>query len=103
MEYKSLFSCSSDLSVCLSGFCFPWCLSKSTTYKLITGKPLTCFSLCCVPIPATPFYTRKLINREFGIENSDCSDCLVSCCCIPCSVIQNENNLKAIEKRDKSI
>ena len=102
--YVGLFDCFNDVSTLIAGyFCAP-CLNKSTTYKLTTGKSPSCLALCCcAPVPLTPFYTRKLINKELNIESSDCNDCLVSCCCMPCAIIQNENNYKVIEKQRHSI
>ena len=101
--YKGLFECFSDVSTCLTGFCYGPCLSKSTIYKLTTGKNPSCCSICLAPVPITPFYTRKLINKEFGIDSSDCSDCFITCCCMPCSIIQNENNYKVLEKQKHSM
>ena len=85
-EYKGLFDCFSDMSVCLAGWFYGPCLNKATTYKMTTGKNTSCFSVCCAPVPLTPFYTRKLINKELNIDNSDCNDCLVSCYCMPCAI-----------------
>lgn len=99
MTYNNLCSClTNDLTVCVLGCCFPSCMNTATAYKLSTGKNINCCSFICSPQILTPYYNRKQINQRFGIHNSDCSDCLVSICCIPCAIIQNENNFRQLSK-----
>ena len=99
MNYSGLFSCCSDMSVCLCGTFCPVYLNTETTYKLITHKRLSCCGHCFVPPVIEPFLARKIINRSYDIENSDCHDCLITTFCYPCTIIQNENNYHNLEKQ----
>ena len=92
-HYFTLCSCfHGDLKTCLYGFCCTPCLNTSTTYKISTGKRYDCGNCWCIPFNYTPFYNRKVINRHYHNETTNCNDCLVSVFCTPCVVIQNENN-----------
>lgn len=95
--YNGLCSCcKNDCSVCIKGCLCPVWLNSCTAYELAVGYPMKCCQCWCVPFVFTPFYNRKTINRHFGFQNSNCSDCFTVCCCYPCSVCQNQNNLNLL-------
>lgn len=97
-KYNDLYSCfDNDFSVCLCGFFYPICMNSNLSYKIATnGKNIKGCSWLSVPLVCSSFYNRKFINQSFGVNNSNCQDCLTTTLCYPCSVIQNENNYKLI-------
>lgn len=46
--------------------------------------------MCC----PSPFWTRKMMRRRYGLENNDTGDCMMFCLCLPCSVCQDARELK---------
>ena len=103
--YNDLCSCcSNDLAICCKGTFCPCWLNTCTAYQISTQREMGCCECWCVPFTYTPFYNRKILNKNFGFENSNFIDCITVCCCYPCSVCQNENNLRQlIESNDHSI
>ena len=92
-SYHDLCDCCYDSGTCMFGWCCPWMSNTCLAYKITTStKPKILNLLCCMPWSYTPFYNRKVLNRHYGIDNPDYKDCLVSVFCLPCAVIQNENN-----------
>lgn len=44
--------------------------------------------------------SRGNIRRQYGIKGNDCSDCLTSCFCGCCALVQEDREVKAQEKED---
>ena len=42
--------------------------------------------------------TRGSIRRKYGIESSGVNDCLLSCCCGCCTLIQEDKEIKSHEQ-----
>ena len=103
LDYFGLFDCcKGGIGLCLTSFCCPVCINTRTNYKLSTGRRLLWRNCCCVPLVYTSFFNRKAINRQYDIENSNFEDCMATTFCYPCSVVQNENNYRIIEKNRHS-
>lgn len=99
IKYNDLFSCfENDITTCLIGCLCPLYENSKISYKLATkNKRISKFELCFLPLSLTSFYNRKAINRMYSkTSNSNCSDCLITTFCFPCSVIQNSNNYNQI-------
>jgi len=67
---------------------------------------LTCFLQCCgwyclANCALAPFLqcsNRGKIRNKYNIEGNPCTDCLVSCCCTCCDLIQQDKEVKEREQ-----
>eukprot|EP00823_Brevimastigomonas_motovehiculus_P007204 TRINITY_DN61_c0_g2_i1.p1 TRINITY_DN61_c0_g2~~TRINITY_DN61_c0_g2_i1.p1 ORF type:complete len:116 (+),score=12.31 TRINITY_DN61_c0_g2_i1:120-467(+) len=78
-----LFSCTQNITECLKGcFCL-CCLISDNSAKLDGGEQCL---MCCYP--GNPIKNRFQCKQKYNMQVSCVSDCLVACCCGPCSECQ---------------
>ncbi|KAL4659755.1 PLAC8-like protein 1 [Arapaima gigas] len=87
-----LFNVCSDMTTCLLGTFFPFCLDLNLAHHY--GE-----CLCLPLLPGSTFAMRVGIRERFKIRGSVCEDCLAVHCCYPLAICQM---IREMKKRLKS-
>lgn len=83
------FGCFKDCKICVMGtFCECWLNGQN--WAKSRDEPFT-FCHCCAMVH--PFWIRKTVLKNNGIEGKDVTDCVIACFCGPCVVCQDARNL----------
>ncbi|KAG6819406.1 hypothetical protein H0H93_012136 [Arthromyces matolae] len=61
---------------------------------MVYGAVAACLGIACV----LQVGNRTNLRRRYGIRGGGCSDCMVSCCCIPCALSQEEAEIELEER-----
>lgn len=110
-----LFDCFADVPTCLCAWCCSPCLFHRTYHVMNVkeGEPLpeedfvggTCLSFClvsaCTGIGGW-FWSalrRGAIREKYNLNGSTRMDFLLTCCCGPCVIAQEDIEVRKIEKR----
>jgi len=97
---ESLFGCFNDGRICCYGCWCCCCLYGQNAEKIDNhSKCLThccVYSLmsllgCCCFIHAVK---RGQLRDKYGLEESACGDCFITCCCAPCAICQETREMK---------
>ncbi|CAM9834690.1 unnamed protein product [Ectocarpus sp. 6 AP-2014] len=80
-----LFNCLDDWTTCSYGFFCP--MPAVGTIRTQMDDSDWIFNCLCI----NPFIARSLVRQSYNIEGTDSADCLLTCCCFPCSITQMLN------------
>ncbi|KAJ3585047.1 hypothetical protein NHX12_013770 [Muraenolepis orangiensis] len=85
--------CFDDLPQCCLAF---WCLPCFTCKTSYEAGECVCLPLLDVfgLIPPITTALRVSVRHRYGIEDTVCHDCVLACCCMPCTWCQIARELK---------
>lgn len=104
-----LFSCLNDIPSCLGGWCCP-CLQYGLNTGSLTGKDQVgdiCYNTCyylaadlCGCYSCVGGELRTDIRKSYGIKGDGCGDCLIHCCCYPCAMAQEAQEIAHVKRQN---
>lgn len=114
-EFRTgLFDCFTDIQTCLCATCCSPCLFHRTYHVINRPDPNvinedewvggTCAAFClsgaCCGIGAWmwSFLRRGAIREKYNINGNTRTDLLLTCCCAPCTIAQEDIEVRKIEK-----
>ncbi|KAF2816883.1 uncharacterized protein BDZ99DRAFT_504829 [Mytilinidion resinicola] len=103
-------SCFTPFTTCLLSNCCP-CITYGRTYHRLTkGKELEGYSCCNLPCVGFCLLTgfglswimsmlqRGEVRAGYQLKGNACTDCLCSCCCMPCDLTQQDKEVQFRER-----
>jgi len=99
--FNPLCGCFDDCESCICAWFCP-CIQFG---KNMEASGLGDFWECCLAFFCLQYWTgfawilsflkRSELRRGYGIVGSDCEDCCLHCCCLPCSLAQEAREIKS--------
>ena len=106
---NGLFSCFNHIPSCI-GSCFCPCLQYGLNTGSLTGDDQVgdiCYNSCyylvsdlCGCHSCVGGELRTDIRKAYGIQGDGCGDCLIHCCCYPCALAQEAQEIAHVKKQN---